>query len=127
MSRQIADTGEPRPKTRRPAPAAAAPERPRALHLRRERRWLARVLVFVTCVVLVDALFGERGLAQTVRARREYRRAASALSLMKAENAALREQVRRLQEDPATIEAVARKELGLIRPGEILVVVRDIP
>jgi hypothetical protein len=31
-----------------------------------------------------------------------------------------------LREDRTTIEAVARKELGLIRPGEVLVYVHDI-
>jgi cell division protein FtsB len=126
MSRQITAIAESRARTRTSAPPAAEPDRPTAAPRRRERRWLARVLVFVTCVVLIDALFGERGLAQTLRARRAYRQAASALSAMKSENAALREQVRRLQEDPTAIEAVARQELGLIRPGEILVVVRDV-
>jgi cell division protein FtsB len=45
---------------------------------------------------------------------------------MKAENAGLREQIRRLEHDPVTIEALARRELGYIRPGEILVVVRGL-
>ena len=39
---------------------------------------------------------------------------------------ALREDVHRLASDPAAIEAVARQELGLARPGEILVVVKDV-
>jgi cell division protein FtsB len=45
---------------------------------------------------------------------------------LKAENAGLREQARRLKEDPATIEGIARADLGLVRPGEILVVVKDV-
>jgi cell division protein FtsB len=46
--------------------------------------------------------------------------------MVKQENAALREQRRRLVEDPDTIEALARQELGLIRSGEILAVIRDV-
>lgn len=83
-------------------------------------------LVFITGVLLADALFGDRGLAEMLRARRQYREAIAGLSVIRNENAALRELRRRLAEDPAAIEAVARQELGLIRPGEILVVVRDI-
>ena len=78
------------------------------------------------CVLLAAALFGERGLAQTIRAGRDFRQASDGLRRLKAENAELRERARRLQEDPATIEAVARQDLGLIRPGEILVVIRDV-
>jgi cell division protein FtsB len=36
----------------------------------------------------------------------------------------LREEARRLREDPAALEEAARRDLGLLRPGETLVVVR---
>ena len=91
---------------------------------RRPNAWLGRLLAFTTCVVLFDALVGEQGLAQTLRARHERRSAVAALDGLRNENAGLREQIRRLQEDPAAIEAVARQDLGFIRPGEILVVVK---
>jgi cell division protein FtsB len=52
--------------------------------------------------------------------------AAQDLDRLKRENAALREQVRRLRSDPATIESAARTELGLVRPGEILVTIKDL-
>jgi cell division protein FtsB len=76
--------------------------------------------------MLVHALFSDRGLAGTIQARRAAQRTASDLAALKQENAGLREQARRLQEDPATIEGLARQDLGLIRPGEILVVVKDL-
>jgi cell division protein FtsB len=91
---------------------------------RRDNPWLRRGLILVTCVLLADALFGDRGLAQTIRAGRQYQQAIAELRQMRAENAGLREQQRRLREDPRTIEAVAREELGLIRPGEILFIVK---
>lgn len=93
---------------------------------RRHNPWFGRVLLFVACVVLADSLLGDRGLAQTMRARRNYRAAAAALAQLKSENAGLRQQVRRLQTDPQEIEAIARRELGLIRPGEVLFVIRDV-
>jgi cell division protein FtsB len=32
-----------------------------------------------------------------------------------------------LKEDPAAIEEVARRELGLIKPGERLFILKDVP
>ncbi len=95
-------------------------------HRRHANPWFRRALVCFGCVVLLDSLFGDRGLAQTIRARRDYNRAIAGLERLKEQNAALREEVHRLTGDPGAIEAVARQELGLIRPGEILVVVKDV-
>lgn len=101
-------------------------DRPKLPIRRRDNPWLRRTLVFITCVLVVDALFGDRGVAETLRARREYRATVEALAQIKSENAALREQRRRLVDDAGAIEAVARQDLGLIRPGEILVMIRDV-
>jgi cell division protein FtsB len=98
--------------------------RPQLPARRRDNPWLRRALIFVTCMLLADALFGDRGVAQTTRARREHHEAEESLKRLQNENAALREKSRRLLEDPRAIEAVAREELGLIKPGEILVVVK---
>ena len=92
----------------------------------RENPWLRRALVFISCVVLFDGLFGDRGLAQTMKARQEFRRAAESLAGLKQKNASLHDEVRRLRDDPATLEAVARAELGLIRRGEILVILTNL-
>jgi cell division protein FtsB len=107
-------------------PAPSPVEGLRRAPRQRSSPWLRRALVFAICAILLDALFGDRGLAETRRARAEYADASAALQRLKAENAGLREQIRRLEHDPATMEALARKELGFIRPGEILVVVRDV-
>jgi cell division protein FtsB len=85
------------------------------------------VLVFAGCVVMLDALVGERGLVEIMRARQEYRALEESLTQLRLENARLRDEVRRLHEDPATIEDLARRELGLIRPGEKLFTIRDVP
>jgi cell division protein FtsB len=60
-----------------------------------------------------------------MRARRKYQEVAASLDTLRQENAKLREDMRRLNEDPATIEGVAREELGLIRPGEIVFILKD--
>ena len=82
-------------------------------------------MLFTACVLLVNGLFGERGLTQTSRARRTYAASIRELNQLKRENAELRDMARRLRSDPATIEAVARGQLGLVREGEILVTIHD--
>jgi cell division protein FtsB len=93
---------------------------------RAPRRYWSRLLLFAASVVLVNGLFGERGLMDSVRARRTSALAARQLDLLKRENAALRAKASRLRSDPGTIEALARGELGLSRAGEILVTIKDI-
>jgi cell division protein FtsB len=91
---------------------------------RRDRAWIGRTLCFAACVLAVNALIGERGLSETLRARSEFRDSVADLSRLQFENAQLADTVRRLSQDATTIERVARAELGLVRPGEILVLVK---
>lgn len=88
-------------------------------------RLLNYVLVFVTIVLVVDALVGDKGLLDTVRARRQYAELTASLAGKRRENDRLRDEIRRLKEDPAAIESLARQELGLMRDGEVLFVVHD--
>ena len=93
---------------------------------RQPRRWWSHVMLFAASVLLVNGLVGERGLMETLRARRTYAAAQHELVLLRHRNDVLREHARRLRNDPGAIESVARDELGLVRPGEILVTVRDV-
>jgi cell division protein FtsB len=116
----------------KPTPAAphnaegrpAAPPRPTLAS--RGRRLFRHVLIFVTLVIVVDAIAGEKGLLALLEARRDYAALERSLARARAENAELRETARRLREDPAAIEEAARRELGLIKPGEMLFIVKDI-
>jgi len=93
----------------------------------RNRRILHLGLAFVAGVMLLDALAGDRGLLAMVRVRRQYTALAATLAKDRDVNARLAEQARRLREDPAAIEDVARRELGLIKPGEKLFIIKDVP
>ncbi len=91
----------------------------------RARRLARYVLAAVTVVLLVDAVVGEKGLLALLQARKEFAAVERALEQSRDDNASLRQTARRLREDPTAIEAVARKELGLIKPGEKVFIVRD--
>ena len=84
------------------------------------------VLVFIGCVIAIDALVGDKGLLAMIQARQEYRSLEQSLAIARAENERLREDARRLREDPDAIEDIARRELGMIKPGERLFIVKDI-
>lgn len=88
-------------------------------------RALNAVLGFVTFVLVVDALFGNRGLLETMRARRQFAELAADLARKREENERLRSDIRRYREDPSAIESLAREELGLMRDGEVVFIVRD--
>jgi cell division protein FtsB len=92
----------------------------------RTRRIVQILLVFLASVILVDALVGDRGLLATNRARREYEELAATIARERTENAQLRDEARRLKDDPSAIEEIARRELGLIKPGEKVFIVKDV-
>ena len=107
---------EPLRRPRNPSPTTPLPRRRKTLHL---------LLIFVTLVLVLDALVGEKGLLETIRARRQHRELTASIERLRSENAQMREEARRLLEDPSAIESLAREELGLIRPGEMLFIVKD--
>jgi cell division protein FtsB len=89
----------------------------------------ALVILFSLCVsfVVIDAFAGDRGLAALMRTRQDHGRLAAEVEARKRENDGLREQIRRLRvEDPSAIEEIARRELGLIKPGERLFIIHDV-
>ncbi len=94
---------------------------------RHGRRIVRYVLALVTLILIVDAIVGEKGLLALFQARREYQAVEAALTQSRATNAQLREEARRLREDASAVEELARRELGLIRPGEKLFIIKEAP
>jgi cell division protein FtsB len=90
------------------------------------RRIVRILLLLFVGVIVLDALVGDRGLLATLRARREYQELAATIARERADNARLADQARRLRDDPRTIEEVARRELGLMKPGEKVFIVKDV-
>ena len=91
----------------------------------RVRRVVQTALWVGAALLLVEALFGDRGFTAMIEARKQHQAAEAALDKLRAENAALRSQAKRLKEDPSAIEEAARRELGMIKKGEIVVIVKD--
>ena len=106
----------PKPKRRTAPPKAPG----------RHRSTIRLLLLFVAAVIVVDALVGDRGLLAMMRARKQYDELAATIAHDRSENERLAEEARRLTDDPAAIEEVARRDLGLIRPGERVFIIKDV-
>jgi cell division protein FtsB len=99
-------------------------EAPRLSRRKAERRWLRTMMLLAGVIILADALIGEQSLSTGYRARQQFAAVGDEIATLRDQNNRLRHEIRRLREDPETIEFVARKDLGLARPGEILVVLK---
>ena len=76
---------------------------------------LAALLVLVFLI-----FFGDNGLLELIRKRNDHERLVAANQQLIQENSRLCRMVDRLQNDPAFIEDVARKELGMVRENELI-------
>lgn len=93
-----------------------------------QRRHLVRLAFsLATAILIANALIGDRGLPANLRMQREYQELAETVAALKAANRRLRREAERLRHDPAAIEEAARRDLGLVRPGERLFIVADHP
>jgi cell division protein FtsB len=82
------------------------------------RYWRIALVVFLLIFFL--SLFDSRGLLGLYRLYRTEQHLRAQIEERKAKNAALKEEASRWQEDLGRIERVARDELGLVKPGELV-------
>ena len=79
------------------------------------------LLVIFVVVLLVHDVFGPHGFLVMRRKQQEIQKVNATLVQLNKENAALEEQIKDLKTDPQTIRKIAREELGLAQPGEIVI------
>ena len=82
-----------------------------------------RLLLFVLFLFVVLGLltfFGDKGILHLVGLQKELVRMNGKNLKIEEENRKLKEEVRRLQQEKRYIEEIARKELGMVKKGEII-------
>ena len=72
-------------------------------------------------VILAFTVFGERGLLNLVRYEKERQELLSLADKLKQENQELREEIERLKTDSSHLERLAREQLGMVKPGELVI------
>ena len=72
-------------------------------------------------VLLVHDVFGTHGFLAMRRKQQEIQKVSSELERLNKENAALEREKQDLKTDPQTIRRIAREELQLAHPGEVII------
>ena len=85
------------------------------------RQYGRGLLGLVVAVMIVHDVFGTHGFLAMQRTQNEIRKVKADLDALSKENAALAQEVKDLNTDPRLIEKIARDDLGLARPGEIII------
>ncbi|MCK5796582.1 MAG: septum formation initiator family protein [Deltaproteobacteria bacterium] len=94
------------------------------------RRWLFRVALALPLAVIIGYLpyraYGPVGGGQVGRLEAELTRATKENSALKKENVSMRQEIHQLKTDRRAIERVARDELGLVRPTDLVFVFKSV-
>ena len=80
-----------------------------------------QLLAIFVVVLVVHDIFGPHGFLVMRRKQQEIQKVNAEIDRLNKENAALGQNVKDLKTDPQTIRRIAREELGLARPGEIII------
>ncbi|MGH9543375.1 MAG: FtsB family cell division protein [Terriglobales bacterium] len=84
-------------------------------------RRLALALVAMLLALLAKVeIFGHNGYLALRQKEAAYRQEAARLARLQQENRDLHGDVRRLRSDPAAIERIAREQMHLTKPGEVV-------
>jgi cell division protein FtsB len=84
------------------------------------RRNLNGFLVAALGALLLQDIFGAHGVLAMRRSQQEAAEIRRKIDQLDAENQKLQDRVKSLKTDPASIERIAREEMGLARPGEYI-------
>jgi len=71
--------------------------------------------------LVVHDVFGTHGYLAMRRTQQEIQKVKTDLDQLNKENLELEQEVKELKSDPHKIEKIARDELGLARPGEVII------
>jgi cell division protein FtsB len=85
-----------------------------------KKRRIFLFTVFLFLILGFFTFFGDQGILHLLRLQKELGRLRETNARMQEENRHLREEARRLRYEKRYIEEVARKELGMVKEGEIL-------
>ena len=84
------------------------------------KRGILIPIVLLVSVMIFFTFFGDKGLLQVYRLRRELKEIESANMELRQENERLRGEIDNLRTNKKYIEELARRELGLVKKGEIV-------
>lgn len=99
-------------------------EAPRSEPRARMRAWVLGTVIALIALG-VGSVFGDRGILNMLGEREKVDALRAELDELRSENARLASEIGDLRTSPRAIERLAREELGLSRPDEIVFVIRE--
>jgi cell division protein FtsL len=84
------------------------------------KKRLLFLVLFLFLILVFFTFFGDKGVLHLLRLQKELAGIKETNVKTEEENRKLREEVRRLQHEKRYIEEIARKELGMVKEGEII-------
>jgi cell division protein FtsB len=88
--------------------------------MKMKKRSLLLLFLFFILVLGVLIVFGDKGILHRLRLQKELARIRETNGKMTEESERLKEEARRLKTERKYIEEIARKELGMVKEGEIV-------
>ena len=85
------------------------------------------VFGLLTVGMLLLAVFDPHGALAVRKQKAKLAEVNSEVAALSQENEKLRQEIDQLRHDPATIERIAREQLKLVKPGEIILVTPSSP
>ena len=83
--------------------------------------------IVAMCLMLLFIVFGENGLSDLYRLKKQKENLSQKNDELKKENISFYREIERLKHDPRYVEDVARKELGVIGKDELIIKVKPKP
>ena len=83
-------------------------------------RHARKILGLALLMLAVHDIFGAHGFLAMRRTQRQIQQLREEIERLNKENNALSERVQSLRTDPKAVERIAREEMGLARPGELI-------
>jgi cell division protein FtsB len=80
------------------------------------------VFSLLSVAILLLAVFDDGGMLAVNERHEELRRLDEQIQQLREENASLETQIDALKNDPAAMEKIAREQIGLVKPGEVILV-----
>jgi len=83
------------------------------------RRWLA-VIAILAIVIAVSSVVGKKSLVKVFRMNKTRNDLQQEIAQLKQDNENLAREIRAFADNPGRVEVIARDDLGLVKPGEIV-------
>jgi len=90
-------------------------------------RYARAILGLALLLLAIHDVFGSHGLLAMRRTQSQIQRLRGEIDRLNQENDDLNQQVKALRSDPKAVERIAREEMGLARPGEMIFKLADKP